>query len=576
MDTLPDKQQLTLLRQRFMLEDADTLVEWLWEEHPQSAAFVLNWTGSLRLAHSYLEPLPPSQQADVILRICYEDVQHALTNEQLALLAEVLREVAPTPRIVDSNALKALEKPVLRGLKLAVSYLAELDEDARTELLLELEAQDNILARICQDLAQTLADDDLRPHNLHIGLNLFCDYLCYIFNRAFDARAVAYTHAVEFQSSQALLENIERYFWSFCVLDESRDLKGFIQLQPRMLYHYLEVICGAVKAFHQTGFEKPDLTPLERQAALSLVQELATALWDSMHLQKSALSVAFLSPEAFAAELRDQETETVLSVSFTLQFGSVNTGQLQLVLPAQRWGSVIDKRSQPAPSASTDAYSTVEQMMSVGVDEVGALDAPAPIEDGDLTSDLSEASLQDMVFLSALEDAENATQKAGGEGLKNPLDLLLRGHGPQDISAMSRSSAEDEDANSEANLHCHYAELLLRNGGLSEADQALQKALKLQPEFPHAQMLSALVQGEQGMYLREIVTYKRLIEAKSCLPEVLILMARRFSFLGKVQDASQALERTMKMGFPVREIVETDDAFRAVRRSPHWRRLLQH
>ena len=82
-----DPTSLQLLRHRFLMEHPDLVTQWLWEEHPQTAAFLLNWLGAPPVLAAYMTPLPALQQADVLHRIASLGVDHQPTafHEEMAV-----------------------------------------------------------------------------------------------------------------------------------------------------------------------------------------------------------------------------------------------------------------------------------------------------------------------------------------------------------------------------------------------------------------------------------------------------------------------------------------------------------
>ncbi|MBI3993911.1 MAG: hypothetical protein HY342_11610 [Candidatus Lambdaproteobacteria bacterium] len=585
MNHPPNSDRLAALRRRFLMEDPSVVCDWLWGEHPQTAAFVLNWIGDLELVALYLSPLPTPQQADVLCRVCYLDVRRPLDALQQELLIEALQHINPRPRAVDESGDTQDDdgEPALGGLPMAYAYLDLLPADEFDELILELEELDRNLARLCHNHCTAVreAEGGPQPHNLYGILNNFCDFIGYKFNRSLGARTVVFVDAVELQSDAAQAREDDQG-GSFKVTDEEGRVVVFMRFSPRLLYHYLEMSYGAPRPFFHANFEKPSFTPLEQYVAVAFAGELANALLqvvDASHAEHE-LVTEFLDGDLLTRELAQLGEETVLRAALTVRMAKSTIGSVQLIFPASQLQATdlddthpigglasLHQRSERrggawgGPHVPTAVFGN-ENGQDEGEEDGGEQDGQ--------DEDYADGDLENLLFQSALEDAEEVQDKAYA-AQPRPLDLLLAGYAPGDIEQLLPE--RDDELRRMANTHYHYGSILFQRELFPEATEALEQALRCNPDHGHAQLLQAASWGEQGLYLKEILTYKRLVAENRCLPEAFVLLARRLSFLGKINESLDALKKAYKMGFNANEIIETDPCFDPLRKSNRWRQF---
>jgi hypothetical protein len=198
-------------------------------------------------------------------------------------------------------------------------------------------------------------------------------------------------------------------------------------------------------------------------------------------------------------------------------------------------------------------------------------EAPPPAGEPGTEGDDAALSLEEFLWRIELEEAEKAGRKIAGRPLQ-PIDLLLQGYDPQQIARLgSGSRAEKERL---AHLHYQYGSRFFQLGQYAEATEALERATAANPRHEGAQLLMAAAWGEQGMYFKEILAYKKMVSEGVALTEAQVLLARRLSFLGRADEAFQALEAAIQRGFHAKDIVEADPCFRALRRGVKWRQYL--
>lgn len=585
MEFASNASSLAALRQRFRLENPNNIADWLLGEHPQTAAFVINWIGDVNLMQVFLETLPVPQQADLLCRIGYLDATRPLDSFQADLLVEALHAVMPGPRSVSGDD-AAEEDAHLAGLSLVQAFCEELEETEFEALILELEELDRNLARLCHNRYMVVhgeASED-KQRNIYAVLNLLCDFISYQFNRSLAARTVVHVDAVELQSEQAYAASLARDAAGFKVVDSSDRVVVLLRFAPRLLYHFLEMSYGAPRPFLHANFEKTVMSPLEVHAAEIFAKDLARALLEAVEPQTDAreLAVAYLYGDALHEQVGELGEEAVVAARLSVKVAKTMIGGVELVFPASQV-----RMDGAADSGFYAGLAPVLRGTGTRADGAALLSADPPEDDDapgapipSLTRDGDDLpatdafqfdeNLEELLFESSLEDADLA-QEVDSEPTFSPLDLLLQGYSAQEVDAVvPQSLAEQERI---AAVHYAYGSMLFQREHYAEAADAFAEVLIHEAGHANAQLLQAAAWGEQGLYLKEILTYKRLIAEENCMPEVLVLLSRRLSFLGKVDEALPALRSAVNMGFQAIEIVDTDPCFLPLRSSPRWQQF---
>jgi len=585
MEFATNASSLAALRQRFRLENPNNIADWLLGEHPQTAAFVINWIGDVNLMQVFLETLPVPQQADLLCRIGYLDASRPLDSFQADLLVEALHAVMPGPRSVSGEETDD-DDAHLAGLSLVQAYCEELDEAEFETLILELEELDRNLARLCHNryTAVHAEEPQERQRNIHAVLNLLCDFISYQFNRSLAARTVVHVDAVELQSNEAYAASLARDAAGFKVVDSSDRVVVLLRFAPRLLYHFLEMSYGAPRPFLHANFEKTVMSPLEVHAAEIFAKDLARALLEAVepHADARELAVGYLYGDALHAQLADLGEDAVVAARLSVRVAKTMIGGVELVFPASQvqmdgaedggfYAGLV-----PAIRGNNPRGSSTEWLATDAPPDGDAPGAPIPglARDGEdlpVTDEFQfDENLEELLFESSLEDADLA-QDVDTEPTFSPLDLLLQGYSAQEVdSVVPQSLAEQERI---AAVHYSYGSILFQREHYAEAADAFAEVLDYDAGHANAQLLQAAAWGEQGLYLKEILTYKRLIAEENCMPEVLVLLSRRLSFLGKLDEALHALKSAVNMGFHAIEIVDTDPCFLPLRSSPRWQQF---
>lgn len=585
MEFATNASSLAALRQRFRLENPNTIADWLLGEHPQTAAFVVNWIGDVNLMQVFLESLPAPQQADLLCRIGYLDATRPLDSFQADLLVEALHAVMPGPRSVSGEE-PADEETHLAGLSLVQAYCEELDEAEFETLILELEELDRNLARLCHNRYTAVHGEEpqARRRNIHAVLNLLCDFISYQFNRSLAARTTVYVDAVELQSDEAYAASLARDAAGFKVVDGSDGVVMLLRFAPRLLYHFLEMSYGAPRPFLHANFEKTVMSPLEVHAAEVFAKDLARALLEALepHADARELAVGYLRGEALHEQVAELGEDAVVAARLSVKVAKTMIGGVELVFPASQvqldgaedsgfLAGLLPPTRGSGPRGGTTALLAADP--PPGGDAPGA-PIPGVSRNGDelpATDGFQfDENLEELLFESSLEDAELA-QDVESEPTFSPLDLLLQGYSAQEVEAVVPHSVAEQERM--AGVHYAYGSILFQREHYAEAADAFAEVLEYDAGHANAQLLQAAAWGEQGLYLKEILTYKRLIAEESCLPEVLVLLSRRLSFLGKVDEALHALKSAVNMGFHALEIVDTDPCFVPLRSSPRWQQF---
>lgn len=581
---------ISLLRRRFLAEEPEHLTEWLWEEHPQTAAFVLNWLGSPELLTAYLSPLPFLQQADMLYRIARLEPGRPLTPVQEELLVEALRRLTPYLREADAELAAAEVEPV-QGERLLQAYLYTLRAAERRPFLQQMEEVDPVLARLAGTLSRH-APDRAGPaaETIHGVLNDYGNLLSHAMSRWLGTRALVYPERVEMVSAEAERAEEEDPMISFRLTLPGTRSVGYLRLSLSLFFHYLEATFGAAHPFFLHSPTKPEFSDIENGVAVAFAQELADELTAALGLEREAAGyrAALLSAEGYAEALDRHGRTPLLHSRLTLKIGQALGGQMALLLPPSHlvdlqalcgrdlFRTLLDEvpvaregEEESGPAADfppVAGESATPQAPGAQAPEATEAD-PAVIEDaGDAGS-----SLEDFLWRIELEEAERASEREEVPP-PQPLDLFLQDYAPEQVDRRGHGSQAEHERRAE--LHYFYGSRLFQKGHYAEAAEALEQALEDNPEHHGARLLLAAAWGEQGLYFREIVGYRQLIAAEQALPEAWVLLSRRLSFLGRVDDAFSALESAIDQGFRPQEVVEADPCFRNLRRSVKWRQFM--
>ncbi|MBI4082922.1 MAG: hypothetical protein HY423_09965 [Candidatus Lambdaproteobacteria bacterium] len=572
---------LVALRRRFLTEEPAKVTDWLWGEHPQTAAFVLNWLGEQGLARQYLQALSAAQQADVLSRISYLEPEDNPNPLQEELLVDALRQISPTLRQVGEE-LSREEPSARRGLALVQALLNLLSAEEFQELTTQLEVRDRNLARLCHShyaVQRGGAVPGQEKTNIYGLLNVYSDFVSFHLNRFLSVRSLVYVESVELLSPGALEDRLLPNGLSFRFNDSLARAPFYMQITPRLLYHYLELAFGASRPYLMANFEKPEFTPTEQQIALSLADTLGRFLGQTLQPQgePDAFKPETLEPGALVRALQGQRGRAVLLGALVVKLAQTTAGRILLLFPPSALLEGVAELplgvsaptlvqappAEPRRRAAGKPRATPADRIAADLGE----DEGEPDDEGYGDEELLRSDLEDLLWRDELEEAERLKPEPEAAGAA-ALDFLLRGYAPTDTAALL--GEPDAGDAGQAALHHFYGNELFHHDHHAEAAAAFERALAGDPSLDHARLLLAVAWGEQGFYFKEVIAYKRLIDEKKCLPEAHVLLARRLSFLGKVSEAFASLRDGIAMGYDAQRAVESDPCFMALRRSPQW------
>ena len=593
MDSTSDSAGLSQLRHRFLIEEPARLTEWLWDEHPQTAAFLLNWLGDRRLLSAYLQPLPSLQQADILFRIASLDPDRPLTALQEEVLIDSLRRVSSYLREAGEELIPDDPAPV-RGERLYQAHLESLSEEERKALLLNMEELDSVLARLGSNLALRPAEGRVgEERTFHSLINTYGDLLSHGLSRSGLGETLVFPDTVEMVSAAGFAQDAPMMLVPFRLMQAASHSGLYLLVSPSLFYHYLECAFGAQHPRFLLNPSRPELSEIDGRVALSLAGMLGDAL--SLVIGIEGVQGGYQTEPVDPAELSDELAgfgkTPLLSCQFTVRLGQTVAGKIGLLWPPshlrelqsltgndlfqnlipdtlptpKRGGAAGRKRARkalapPGPAAGAQAPGGS-----------GGPGAPGAAAEGGAEGDDPTLSLEEFLWRIELEEAEKAGATRNGRPAQ-PLDLLLRGYDPQQIARQGSGSREEKERL--ADLHYQYGSRFFQIGQYGEATEALERAVKANARHEGAQLLMAAAWGEQGMYFKEILAYKKMVSEGVALTEAQVLLARRLSFLGRAEEAFHALEAAIQRGFQPKDIVEADPCFKSLRRGVKWRQYL--
>ncbi len=596
MDAPPDSPVLQQLRHRFLIEEPSRVTEWLWEEHGQTAAFLLNWMGDVTLLSAYLAPLPTLQQADILYRIASLDPSLPLSPLQEDILVESLRRISAYVREAGEEMIPD-DPPPLRGERLYRAFLETLNEEESRNLAEQMAEVDPVLARLSAGLVPAQPSEDGASggegRTFHGLLNTYSDLLGHVLSSYHFGNTVVYPEAVEMVSAAGFAEDAPAQVIAFRVRHAGSESCLYLLISPGLFYHYLETAFGSAHPRFLQGGTKPELSAIEWRMARTLAQTLADKLAVAMGFdeEESAYRPEPIEPSDLPAELAGYGKTPLLSCQLTVKIGQSLAGKIGLLVPPSHLRELHDAEGgdlfeeliprTPAPPPRRPALVTAgagEAQDEAGDGPQAEEGSPEPLNAGAAEfapiggqADDPTVSLEDFLWRIELEEAENTGGPTAGR-TPQPIDLLLQGHDPRQIASDAEGSREEKERL--ADLHYQYGSRFFQLGKYDEATEALDEALDANEKHEGAQLLLAAAWGEQGMYFKEILAYKKLIAERAALTEAQVLLARRLSFLGRADDAFQALESAIGLGFQPQDIVEADPCFKSLRRSVKWRQYL--
>ena len=590
-----DPTSLQLLRHRFLMEDPDLVTQWLWEEHPQTAAFLLNWLGAPPVLTAYMTPLPLLQQADVLHRIASLGVDHQPTAYHEEILIDALRRISPYLREAGSDL--TAEDPVpKRGVRLIRPYLGVLNTEELQQLLEQMAEVDPAFARVGALLGAQASTGNETSDTVHGILNGYCDLLGFAFSRCFSAQTVVYPERVDMVAASGFADEDLGRRIPFRLALAGCDSHAILLISTPLFIRYLEYAFGSGTPYQFQDVAKPELSGIEIEVAVSLGQILAGYLDVALGLDEEGdgYQVEPFPADDLAAELKEFGKTPILDAQLTFKVGQALSGGITLLMPPSH---LVDLQSKvgkalfdtllggalPGPPAPTDSHGAAtgagasserpladfEAKLDAGAgdgDSPDRDDAHSPADDDD-----PSGTLEEFLWKIELEEAEKAIEEIEPRPAQ-PLDLFLRGYAPEKIAEWQTVSGEEKERLAE--LHYFYGTQLFQKGLFADAAEALEKTVTEHSGHEGGRLLLAAAWGELGLYFKEIVAYKKLIAEGLALPESQVLLARRLSFLGRTDDAFTALKAANDLGYQPEDIVEADPCFRALQKSVKWRQYL--
>lgn len=585
MDATPDSSGLNALRHRFLIEEPSRLTEWLWDEHPQTAAFLLNWMGSPRMLAAYLQPLPSLQQADILFRIASLDPEQAPTALQEEILIDSLRRVSSYLREAGEELIPD-DVPPIRGERLYQAYLESLGAGDRKTLLENMEEVDSVLARLGGSLVPRPSEGQTSgDRTFHSVINTFGDLLSHEFTRLGLNSVVVFPDTVEMVSAAGFAHDSPTMLLPFRLMHGPSRSNLYVLLTPSLFYHYLECAFGAHRPHFLNNPGKPELSEIDGRVSLALAGLLGEALALVIGLGEgsSGYQPEAIDPGELSDELAGFGKTPLLSCQFTVKLGQTVAGKIGLLWPPSHlrelqaltgsdlFQNLIPDTLPSSKKGGAGAGGRKRGRKAIAAPVGTPPAAGAPGADAKSDGDDPTLSLEEFLWRIELEEAEKAGGNLVGRA-PQPIDLLLQGYDPQQIARQGGGSQEESQRL--ADLHYQYGSRFFQIGQYAEATEALERAIHANPKHEGAQLLTAAAWGEQGMYFKEILAYKKLVSEGVALTEAHVLLARRLAFLGRADEAYQALDGAIQRGFQPKDIVEADPCFKSLRRSVKWRQYL--
>jgi hypothetical protein len=582
MDSHSDSNGLKQLRHRFLMEEPARLTEWLWEEHPQTAAFLLNWLGDSRMLSAYLRPLPPLQQADILHRIASLDPDEPLSPLQQEILVDTLRRVSSYLREAGAELIPDDPLPI-RGERLYRAHLDSLTEEDRKALLVQMEEVNGLLARLGSNLmARPGEAGGGEERTFHFLMNAYGDLLSHNLSCRGFGTTLVFPDTVEMVSAAGFVQDAPVQLLPFRLMHAESRSGLYLLLSPSLFYHYLECAFGAQRPQFLHRPSKAEFSEIDSHVALTLAATLADALALVIGLEgaQGGYQSNPVDPAELSEELSAFGKTPLLSCQFTVKIGQTVAGKIGLLWPPSHLRELraltgsdlfqnLIPETLPVPrrgSGGAAGRSRARKAMPMP----GSVTFPAGGEGGG-EGEESALSLEEFLWRIELEEAEKASGQVSGRPTQ-PIDLLLQGYEPQQIARQGGGSREEKERL--ADLHYQYGARFFQIGQYAAATEALERAMAANAHHEGAQLLMAAAWGEQGMYFKEILAYKKMVAEGAALTEAQVLLARRLSFLGRAEEAFQALEGAIQRGFQPKEIVEADPCFKSLRRSVKWRQYL--
>jgi len=573
-----DSPTLTALRRRFLLEKPERVNPWLRGEHPQIAAYVLNWVGDTERLAEFLKPLSLAHQADLLHRIGRFEQWLAPSPYQEEVMVAGLRQISPYLREA-KPAMAEEDTPPHRGLALVQAYLNTLAPETAQRLTLELEDLEPRVGRIHTNLYPAVAGRP--PHSqpsLHGQLATFCDILMHHFSLIGLENSQVFPESVEMVSAENLSQTMSADRLSFAVQEDKVTL-FYVMCAPRLFYHYLESTFSGNRplSMHQTL--RPKLTFVEQSMAETFVRNLSVYLQQCFFPaeEREVPVVDLYNLNSLHTSLTALKRTPLLVATLNVQVGRIRAGALELVLTPEYQELIRTNHGADAfqdllaPLLPTSGSSPAEDpaQSKKKKKKTKSTDPIHNLSDDDVAS-LGE-SLENYLWQSEMEEAEKVADQQP-DGPPQGMDMLLQGYSPEEVTQVVLESTEDQEWMAE--LHYYYGSRLLQRKNFQDAADALSRTIEINPRHTFAQLLLAAAQGELGLYFQEVLTYKKLIGREQCLPEAYVLLARRLSFLKRADQAFDAMMQAVDNGFQHKEIVDNDPCFAPLRQSVRWRHYL--
>ncbi|MDH4225170.1 MAG: hypothetical protein OEW12_05950 [Deltaproteobacteria bacterium] len=590
-----DSQSLNALRHRFLIEKPERVNDWLWGEHPQISAFILNWVGDVEKLSGFLKPLSMDQRTDILYRISQLDPGLTPSPFQEDILVEALRQVSPY-LMEAGEELAREDTPPQRGYALFQGYLNTQPREGVDKLLARLEDYDGVLARLSGSLyGYSTGGSESSPPSFYGLLNTYCDLLNYHFGVLGLQPALVYQEGLEMISAEKYMEDMKGEWLAFQAKDVQNTSVFYMMASPQLFYHFLEASFSAAKPMMFHNILRPKITFLEKEVALAFTRTLVDYLFLVL-FQKEARDtpqVMESDDQAMVEDMGRMGKTPLVAVRFGLKFGHTQAGNLELLLTPPLlealtglWGEglfqeVVGPLLADGPSQAKLADTGTTDHPSHRPGPPAKKEKPAkkksgPSQEGPDSatgSDSGEISrnLEQYLWENELEEAENQSGQPSGVE-ETPFDLLLKGYSIGEIATLEEKTVQNREWM--ADIHYFYGSRLLQEKLYQDAAEALERSVAADPDHIQAQLLLAAAWGESGFYFKEILAYKTLIAKGRCIPEVYVLLSRRLSFLRRVDQAFDAMRKALDHGFQHREVLNNDVCFQHLRNSTKWRQYL--
>ena len=589
----PDfKQQVELLRLRFLEMDFSDLREFLWDEHPQVAIFLLNWLNHPVLFQAFLSPLPVEQQVDLIYRQAYIrfnncDPHQFLgylgmdKNQTLGMLLSFYRKISPEGNPFGEIRERSSDpdsETVLLQEDLLHYYINNLSEEVYKEIRPYLDDLDICLSRILyssrlyQNLDETHQTSiTVRTHGF---FNIFADFMNTGFNRVVNGQFNIFTESVIAVEKNTLKEELKSNLTCIRARDKKTQSFFYLFLDYPLKSLILDTFFGANTVYQPVIQVDPVGSPIEKETLLWVAEKIFSYLESSA---QPLIELSLEQPEFYSfASPRFEVTQGVgpsILATILLEGKSSGVGALRVLLEHEavefiykKLGEenllreVVKNLEEIPPFQTENTADNLEGELQKIVTELFSFE-----EKKEVNLFANEERVEGILWDFILKDLESNIAVLQSD---DPLDLLIKGG---DVKKKMAQQDHNHENTNYAEIHYNYGVAFLKKGLWREAKNALETALRFNPSCS-CEIYLAIANGQAGEYLLELTAYKKILAQFPKLREVYVLLARRFSSLNKPGEALKSLKNAINLGFSQLTFLEKDPCFESLLSSSQWKK----